>query len=320
MLTISLQIPNLAIIVTTTLPIAPALRHSSSLPYIAFPPYTRPQLLTILGKHPPKVFVTPPSADKFPDYTPDLAAEDDAWLWNRFLAAVYDSLSKHTGRDLLSFRAAALRLWRPFVAPIVAGEFGTRDFSRLMVNRRHLFQGEDAVLDRIIASTPSTAARHKSVQGLIHALPFYTTHLLIAAYLASYNPARTDITYFMKHTDKRKNRRRAPTAASLSATSKSGVKHRRTPRHLLTPSPFPLDRLFAIFRALLVENVPQSADLMGSVATLASLRLLVRTGAGAADPLEGGARWRVGFGWEVVRGLGRSVGVEVGEWLVGGVD
>ncbi|KAJ4989070.1 origin recognition complex subunit orc5 [Stagonosporopsis vannaccii] len=318
------MIPALAIIVTTTLPIAPALRHSSSMPYIAFPPYTRPQLLTILGKNPQKVFLTPPSADKFPDYTPDLAEEDDAWLWSRFLAAVYDSLSKHTGRDLLSFRAAALRLWRPFVAPIVAGDFGTRDFSRLMVNRRHLFQGEEAVLDRIIATRPhndTTAAdRHKSVPGLIHSLPFYTTHLLIAAYLASYNPPRTDITYFMKHTDKRKNRRRAPTASSLSATSKSGTKHRRTPRHLLTPSPFPLDRLFAIFRALLVDNVPQTADLMVNVATLASLRLLVRTGAGGADPLEGSARWRVGFGWEVVRGLGRSVGVEVGEWLVGGVD
>ncbi|KAL1591880.1 hypothetical protein SLS59_010007 [Nothophoma quercina] len=205
-------IPNLALIVTTTLPIAPSLRHSSSIPYIAFPAYTRPQLLTILGKNPPKVFVTPPSAEKFPDYTPDLAVEDDAWLWNRFLGAVYESLSKHTGRDLLSFRSTALRLWHEFVAPIVKGEFGTRDFSRLMVNRRHLFQGEEAVLDRIITPKPSTTdptaavVRRKAVPGIVQNLPFYTTHLLIAAYLASYNPARTDVTYFMKHTDKRKNK------------------------------------------------------------------------------------------------------------------
>lgn len=330
-LTTPLQIPDLAIIVTTTIPIAASLRHASSIPYIAFPPYTRPQLLTILSKNPPKVFATPPSADKFPDYTPDLAAEDDAWLWTRFLSAVYDSLSKHTGRDLLSFRLAALRLWRQFVAPVVAGEFGTRDFSRLMVNRRHLFQGEDAVLDRIIAPTgtattpsnDSSAAMHRKalVPGIVQSLPYYTTHLLIAAYLASYNPARTDVTYFMKHTDKRKNKRRAPTTSSLSATSKNGVKHRRVPRHLLTPSPFPLDRLFAIFRALLVDPVPQTSDLYTSVATLTSLKLLVRTGVGGgSDALEAGGRWRVGFGWEFVRGLGRSVGVEVGEYLVGGVD
>ena len=240
---------------------------------------------------------------------------------------MYESLSKHTGRDLLSFRSTALRLWHEFVAPIVKGEFGTRDFSRLMVNRRHLFQGEEAVLDRIITPKPSTTdstaavVRRKAVPGIVQNLPFYTTHLLIAAYLASYNPARTDVTYFMKHTDKRKNKRRAPSAASLSTTSKSGVKHRRIPRHLLTPSPFTSDRLFAIFRALLIDPVPQQADLYTSVATLTSLKLLVRTGVGGAgDALEPGGRWRVGFGWEFVRGLGRSVGVEVGEYLVGGVD
>lgn len=324
-----MKIPSLALILTTTLPIAPSLRHTSSIPYISFPAYTRPQLLTILAKSPPKVFLTPPSADKAPDYTPDLAAEDDAWLWHRFLGAVYDSLNKHTGRDLISFRATALRLWREFVAPIVKGDFGTRDFSRLMVNRRHLFQGESAVLDRILPETATTTTAdaikpttpRKSIPGIVQNLPFYTTHLLIAAYLASYNPARTDVTYFMKHTDKRKNKRRAPGVAALSTTSKNGVKHRRISRHLLTPSPFPLDRLFAIFRALLLDPVPQSADLYTSVATLASLRLLVRTGTGgAADALEVGGRWRVGFGWEFVRGLGRSVGVEVGEFLVGGVD
>lgn len=161
----------------------------------------------------------------------------------------------------------------------------------------------------------------RKVPGIVQSLPFYTTHLLIAAYLASYNPARTDVTYFMKHTDKRKNKRRVPSAAARDTTTKGGVKHRRIPRHLLTPSPFSLDRLFAIFRALLVDGVPQSADLYTSVATLTSLKLLVRTGVGgASDALEPGGRWRVGFGWEFVRGLGRSVGIEVGEYLVGGVD
>lgn len=291
---------------------------------MAFPPYTRPQLLAILAKTPPQIFLSPPSAESFPDYTLDLAAEDDAWLWSRFLAAVYDSLSKHTGRDLVSFGAAALRLWREFVSPVVKGEFGTRDFSRLMVNRRHLFQGEDAVLERIVDKANGESAAvsvARKVPGIVQSLPFYTTHLLIAAYLASYNPARTDVTYFMKHADKRKNKRRASSAASLSATSKGGVKHRRIPRHLLTPTPFSLDRLLAVFHALLLDRVPQRADLYTSVATLTSLRLLVRTGVGGAgDALEAGARWRVGFGWEFVRGLGRSVGVEVGEYLVGGVD
>jgi origin recognition complex subunit 5 len=202
-----------------------------------------------------------------------------------------------------------------------------------MVNRRHLFQLEDSVLDRIIslsapndvpASTntvpPTPSKQTLQKETLAHTLPYYTTHLLIAAYLASYNPSRTDVTYFMKHTDKRKNKRRAPSAASLSVTGKrSGGKHRKISRHLLTPSPFTLDRLFAIFRALLQGDVPQTADLGTQIATLTSMRLLVKAGAGSADVLEGG-RWRVGFGWEVARALGRRVGVEVGEYLVGGVD
>ncbi|KAF2024011.1 hypothetical protein EK21DRAFT_118208 [Setomelanomma holmii] len=317
-------IPNLSLILTTTLPIPPSTLHAAHTPSLHFPPYTRTQLLTILGHNPPKIFLTPPSEEQFPDYTPDLAAEDDAWLWSRFIAAVYDSLSKHTGRDLVSFRCCAMKLWRPFVEPVINGQFGTRDFSRLIINRRHLFQLEDSVLDRIVKTSepttngtlePSTPSQRRATKMPTHTLPYFTTHLLIAAYLASYNPSRTDVTYFMKHTDKRKNKRRAP-----SNTVSSAFKARKISRHLLTPSPFPLDRLLAIFRALLDGHVPQVADLYTQIATLTSLRLLVRSGAGSADVLEAGGRWRVNYGWEYVRALGRSVNLEVGEYLVGGVD
>ncbi|KAH3996718.1 hypothetical protein HBI38_155780 [Parastagonospora nodorum] len=316
------SIPNLSLILTTTLPLPPSTIHSSNTPSLHFPTYTRTQLFSILNNIPPKIFATPPSDEQFPDYTPDLAAEDDAWLWSRFISAVYDSLSKHTGRDLLSFRRTCMKLWRPFVEPVVTGQFGTRDFSRLIINRKHLFQVEDAVLDRIVADAepqaalePTTPSKRRAAKMMIHTLPFFTTHILIAAYLASYNPSRTDVTYFMKHTDKRKGKRRAP-----STSVSNSMKARKISRHLLTPSPFTLDRLLAIFRALLDGGVPQVADLYTQIATLTSLRLLVRAGAGSNDALEAGGRWRVNFGWEYARALGRSVGVEVGEYLVGGVD
>ncbi len=51
-----------------------------------------------------------------------------------------------------------------------------------------------------------------------------------------------------------------------------------------------------------------------AIATLCSLRLLLRVG--NADILDGGARYRVAVGWEVIRNIGRSVGVEVEEWIV----
>ncbi len=45
---------------------------------------------------------------------------------------------------------------------------------------------------------------------------------------------------------------------------------------------------------------------MTQVATLASLRLLVRTSA-AADGLEALGKWRVNVGWDYVRNLARGL-------------
>lgn len=64
------------------------------------------------------------------------------------------------------------------------------------------------------------------------------------------------------------------------------------------------------------ETVSGSADIYTAIATLASLRLLVKMGSvNTGDVLEGSAKWKVAVGWEVVRGIGRSVGVEVEDYL-----
>lgn len=76
----------------------------------------------------------------------------------------------------------------------------------------------------------------------------------------------------------------------------------------------------AIFTAVRIEwgigkgNV-DDADVGMALATLSSLRLLVRVG-GGGEPLDRGGKWRVNLGWETVRGLGRSMGIEVEEWLI----
>lgn len=85
--------------------------------------------------------------------------------------------------------------------------------------------------------------------------------------------------------------------------------------------------MVAIYVALRREQIEErgkgsnglgvDADVGMAIATLASLRLLVRVGSGAgAGDMDRGGRWRVGVGWEVVRGVGRSLGVEVEEWLI----
>ena len=71
----------------------------------------------------------------------------------------------------------------------------------------------------------------------------------------------------------------------------------------------------AIFHAIVPRKIqPGSADVMAQIATLASLRLIVKASA-AADVMDAGSKWRVNVGWEYVRGLAKKVEFEVEEYL-----
>lgn len=83
-----------------------------------------------------------------------------------------------------------------------------------------------------------------------------------------------------------------------------------------------LERALAILMAVQnewgtdgISGTGIDADIGMALVTLSSLRLLVRIGTGG-DLLDRSGKWRVNVGWEVVRGLGRSIGVEVEQWLV----
>lgn len=79
----------------------------------------------------------------------------------------------------------------------------------------------------------------------------------------------------------------------------------------------------AIFQAVRNEWAPVSGstaaagldgDLAMAIATLASLRLLVRVGPG--DMMDRAGKWRITISWEAVKGVGRSIGLEVQDWLI----
>lgn len=77
-------------------------------------------------------------------------------MWSRFCAVVWDTLAKGAARDIVSFGAAAEKLWRPFVSSIVDGTYGTRDFSRLLVAKRGLFQGDGVLVDSVVPHAEKT--------------------------------------------------------------------------------------------------------------------------------------------------------------------
>lgn len=274
-----------------------------------------------------------------PDPTSTDPDSDSAWLWHRFVTACYDSLGASVARDIVSFQTVCQKLWPAFVAPILdkddgkrPGDYWPREFCKLIVKNRILFQSETALVDSIVpvpvlqttstnparATTNTTAVPSPPIR-----LPYYPAFLLIAAYLASHNPSRSDIPLLSKSTTGKKRRKKGGGGGATSNHgSKIGLRaHRKISRRLLGPQPFGVERLFAIFHAIVSEESYKggSAELMGQFATLVGLRLVVRAGAagsGMGDALEGGGKWRCAVGWDLVNGVARGVGFVLEDFVV----
>ncbi|KAL9101110.1 MAG: hypothetical protein Q9163_003604, partial [Psora crenata] len=293
-------IPKLSVILVMSTAGAHPL-HRAGVPYLHFPPYTRDETLSILSKSPMPLIMPEEAPWRYKD-------EDTAWLWQRFLAAAWDSFGQAAARDIVSFRRVCEKLWPPFIRPVQDGHYGPREFSKLLVKNKALLQGEAALADTIL--TPSAEAATAT-----HSLPYIPTHLLIAAYLASYNPAKHDITLFSKSSLSKRRKRGGGTALTPHRASK----HRKMSRRLLGPQAFLLERFFAIFHAIVEGAVKGGgADVMCQFATLVGLRLVLRAGAGAGagDILEGGGKWKVNVGYDFVRDMARRVRFDIDDYLM----
>ncbi|KAM4066940.1 AAA ATPase domain-containing protein [Hirsutella rhossiliensis] len=318
-------IPCLICVFVVTAPPAGFLQTSASA-HLHFPPYTKPEFVRILALTPPA-----PVAGTTQQETSD--------LWTRFCAAIHDALVRSASRTLPSFRRSCRALWPRFTAPVVAGTHAAKDFSKLLVAARIHFQDESLLNPSIVsvrpaagvwqpstcsAPPPSPAAAAPVAAELVGLLPVVARLLLLAAYLASHNATRHDLTLFSTHHHGRKRRRGGGfVAGAASSRGTARTKHRKIARKLLGAHAFVLERMLAIFEAVRGEWAPEGSsvgiagldgDVGMAMATLASLRLLVRVGSG--DVTDRAGKWRINASWEVVRGIGRSLGVEVEEWLI----
>lgn len=118
----------------------------------------------------------------------------------------------------------------------------------------------------------------------------------------------------MKASEKKRKKKGGAIAAGRK------TQHRKIPRSMLAASPFSLDRLLAILRAILPHSMPQNGDILTQISTLASLRLLSRASAAGVDVLDASCRWRANCGWDYVAALGRSIGLEMRDYLSSGLD
>jgi len=148
-------------------------------------------------------------------------------------------------------------------------------------------------------------------------LPFLSKHLLVAAYLASYNPASTDQRIFAKRQPKhrRKKSSGANNNQKLGNASKK-AKRERLPQHLLGPKPFPLDRMLAILFSLVQINTAASAEIYSQISSLATLRMLVQVS--SSDNLDA-PRYKCLVPINEIKRVAASIDVEVGRYLYDGM-
>ncbi|EAW08455.1 origin of replication complex subunit 5 family protein [Aspergillus clavatus NRRL 1] len=131
----------------------------------------------------------------------------------------------------------------------------------------------------------------------------------------------------------------ATTSATTSAGGAPGI---TGPSTILTARPFPLERLIAIYHAIdpnppanPIRTTAVSDAIYAELATLRRLRLVVpsagrdsssRMGMGASGTSSGnttsdaGEKWCVNVSGDWIGEMAKGIGVEVGEWLAGGLD
>lgn len=80
------------------------------------------------------------------------------------------------------------------------------------------------------------------------------------------------------------------------------------------PKSFPIDRLLAIFYAILNEKVGLTCNLLSQISTLVDLNFLTFT-SGESNIMEGTARLQSTIGLDFAINIGRAVGFNVKQYL-----
>uniref|UniRef100_A0A3B3UG16 Origin recognition complex subunit 5 n=1 Tax=Poecilia latipinna TaxID=48699 RepID=A0A3B3UG16_9TELE len=133
----------------------------------------------------------------------------------------------------------------------------------------------------------------------LHVLPYYSKFLLIAAYLASYNPARTDKRFFVKHHGKIKK-------------TNFLKKNEKTSNHLLGPKPFPLDRLLAIFYSVVDSRVAPTASIFSQISSLVTLQLLTLV---SHDDQLDSPKYKCAVSLDFISAISRTVNFDIVKYL-----
>ncbi|CAO3689470.1 unnamed protein product [Umbelopsis vinacea] len=248
---------------------------------------------------------------------------DDFFL--SFSEVIY-SIFFQNCKDLNELRHLVALLFPLFINPIRDGRAKPHETAKLFkmaqpyfaeatdkLYLREISSSEWAKRTSEMANTKASITTDASVVTAIRTnargdfdLPYYTKFLLIASYLASYNPPRFDVRYFAKAGEEKRKRRRG---IQKPMSDKTGGKMRQ---QLLGPKAFPVERMLAIFYSIIDEKLDDAIDIPVQITSLTTLRLLLRTT--NMDKLDG-AKYKCNVSFDFIRGVARSVRFEIDKYL-----
>ncbi|KAG0296607.1 Origin recognition complex subunit 5 [Linnemannia gamsii] len=274
----------------------------------------------------------------------DLPEGEDLDLFMRFVDLVYDVFQRNC-KDLNEIRHLVALLFPLYVKPVKEGKIQKHEGLKLHRHIQAYFvEAMDKLYLREISSTEwsdrTLSAASGSLSGgsgagagagghvsgapggdralttaldvqNVFDLPYYTKFILIASFLASYNPPRLDMRYFAKVSNQggKMTKRSKIAAAKKNGHDNMGSKLRQ---QLLGPKPFPIERMLAIFYSILDEEVEENVNVHTQIASLVSLRMLQRVT--PMDKLDS-IKCKCNVSYEMIKALAKSTRFEIDKYL-----
>lgn len=206
-------------------------------------------------------------------------------------------------KDLTELKFVCIKFWDTYWQPVLEGQIGETETQKLWKNiSKSLKTGLSNLYQRTIEEANKTDAPAKIK---VVDLPYYTKGLLVAAFLASYNPLKNDKRLFVKYHGKQTKR--------LQTVNKNAVNFDKATL-TLGPKTFNVDRLLAIFCAILDEKVGITTNLISQISTLVNLRYLTYV-SGENNLIDGAGRLQCNISQEKATQLSCNIGIDIKKYI-----
>ncbi|KAJ6635334.1 Origin recognition complex subunit 5 [Pseudolycoriella hygida] len=276
---------------------------------IYWPQYSKKEILTIMmdkfEDH--QAFVKKKLVSTNPSNVSDLEAIVDSMhitFFENYLH-LFLNVTLQSCRNVRELLLTSRDCFQKYCEPVLNGSVDINDVQKLYRNIAEVLKSAMKKTYQSIEDSNETTSELDTSRMQQLELPFYAKYLLIAAFLASHNDAKLDKRLYMKNHGKQRKR-------VQDIKAKAVVNEKLSTQ--LGPKSFNLDRLFAIFYAIIDEKINMNCNLMSQIPSLVRLKLLTYV-AGENNVMDGNARLQCNAGLDLIIKIGKSVGFNVSQHL-----